>query len=213
MLFRATGLTLSRTLDVELPLMSLSHRLSLYGSHHWHSLWEVASLLVSRNPFYQLNIFNNEYPSPALAFRNFWIRRITFARHLQNSNSALTTSRYFRLMCMALVQMFLAIGVTAFNMWFTMRQGLRPWTGWADVHVDFSRIALFPTLVIPAQALTYTFVLWWTIPISSVLFFGFFSFGQDAMKEYRACVIWVRQNVFRIPESIATFSSMSSLPS
>ncbi|KDR78095.1 hypothetical protein GALMADRAFT_32651, partial [Galerina marginata CBS 339.88] len=131
-----------------------------------------------------------------LAFRNFWQRRITFARHLQG-NSALTPSRYFRLMAMSLVQMFWGLAVIAFNMWFTMRGGLRPWISWEDVHSNFSRIGVFPTLFIPPQALLFTYMLWWTLPISSFLFFAFFSFGQDAMKEYRACYIWIRRNVFR----------------
>lgn len=33
--------------------------------------------------------------------------------------------------------------------------------------------------------------------MSSVIFFAFFSFGEDAMREYRECWIWVRRTVFR----------------
>jgi pheromone a factor receptor len=116
-------------------------------------------------------------------------------------------------MSMALVQMFWGIAITALDMSFTMKNGLRPWTGWDDVHVGFSRIALFPTLVIPAKVLTFTYLLWWAVPISSVIFFGFFSFGQDAMKEYRTCIQWVGRNVFRLPDPPAKVNSMASLPS
>jgi pheromone a factor receptor len=100
-------------------------------------------------------------------------------------------------MLMAIVQMFWGALITGLNMWFTCKNGLRPWTGWADVHVDFSRVALFPTLVIPEFVLRWTYFLWWTIPISSALFFAFFSFGEDAMKEYAACIKWIRRVVFR----------------
>ncbi|KAF8060133.1 putative fungal pheromone GPCR, STE3-type [Lyophyllum atratum] len=133
----------------------------------------------------------------ALALRHFFQRRMTFARHLQNSNSALTSSRYFRLICMAVVQMFWGLLTIVINMWFTCRNGLRPWTGWADVHSNFSRVAVFPASAIPPYVLHWTYFTWWIIPVSSVLFFAFFSFGEDAMKEYRACIQWVARTVFR----------------
>jgi pheromone a factor receptor len=116
-------------------------------------------------------------------------------------------------MFMAVVLMFWGFLIISFNMWFTMKRGLRPWISWDNVHVGFSRIALFPTLLIPRKELVYTYLLWWTIPISSVLFFGFFSFGQDAMKEYRACYVWVRKTVFRVPEAPTKAPLGSSLPS
>jgi hypothetical protein len=133
----------------------------------------------------------------AVALVHFFRRRVSFSQHLKNSNSALTTSRYFRLMLMALVEMFWGILVTACNMWFTCQDGMRPWTGWANVHWNFSRIALYPTVVIPIYDLTWTYALWWTIPISALIFSAFFSFGEDAMKEYATCVTWARSKILR----------------
>ncbi|KAF8174224.1 GPCR fungal pheromone mating factor [Pholiota molesta] len=149
----------------------------------------------------------------ALAFRNFWIRRISFARHLQTSNSALTPSRYFRLMAMSLVQMFWGLSLGIFNMWFTMKPGLRPWISWADVHFNFSRVGVFPTIVIPPKQLSYSYLLWWSVPISSVFFFAFFAFGQDAMKEYRKCFNWIKLTILRRPGNSEKFSSKDGLPS
>lgn len=143
-----------------------------------------------------------------LALYHFFQRRITFARHLQSGGSALTTSRYFRLMAMAIVQMFWGALLIGINMWFTCRSGLRPWTGWADVHSNFSRVALFPTLLIPPSVLRWTYFLWWTIPISSVIFFAFFAFGQDAVKEYVACFRWVRSNLLRQKQDGAVFKGI-----
>ncbi|KAH7881712.1 pheromone A receptor-domain-containing protein [Phlebopus sp. FC_14] len=137
----------------------------------------------------------------ALAFVHFWKRRATFARHLQTSQSALTTSRYFRLMCMAIVEMFFGLLVTSLNMWFSLRPGLRPWISWDDVHSNFSEVAYFPLFLIPEPELAWTFALWSMIPVSSTFFFVFFAFGQDAMKEYCATFSWIRCNVFRIPET------------
>jgi pheromone a factor receptor len=132
-----------------------------------------------------------------MALRNFFIRRISFARHLQNSNSALTTSRYFRLMSMSLIQIFWTITIISLSMAFRFRNGVRPWTGWADVHYNFSRVAQFPEAIIPKNDWAWTYALWWTIPVSSVVFFGFFSFGEDVMKEYGQCIAWVKTKIFR----------------
>ncbi|KAF8963266.1 GPCR fungal pheromone mating factor [Flammula alnicola] len=132
-----------------------------------------------------------------LALYHFLQRRITFARHLQDSNSALTTSRYFRLMAMAIVQMVWGALLIGINMWFTCRNGLRPWISWEDVHFNFSRVGLFPEFLIPPFVLRITYFSWWTIPATSVLFFAFFAFGQDAVKEYKACFLWIQRVIFR----------------
>jgi hypothetical protein len=141
-----------------------------------------------------------------MALHHFWVRRITFARHL--ASSALTPSRYFRLMALALFQMFWGLAVTLGDMLFTFRGGLRPYISWADVHSNFLRVAVFPTLFIPERDLQFTYMLWWTIPVSSVTFFLFFAFGQDAMREYRACLSWI----FRRPFGQTTDAGASSLP-
>lgn len=138
----------------------------------------------------------------AVAVRHFFRRRLMFAKHLQNSNPGLTTSRYFRLMSMAVLQMFWSLVITSFNVWFSCQNGLRPWISWDNVHMGFSQIAYFPTVLIPPSTLTWTYVLWWALPASAVIFFLFFSFGHDAMNEYRECFSWVRRVLFcRIPEA------------
>ncbi|KAF9477438.1 fungal pheromone STE3G-protein-coupled receptor [Pholiota conissans] len=132
-----------------------------------------------------------------LALHHFLERRITFARHLRDSNSALTVSVYFRLISMSIVQMVWGSVVIAVNVWFTCRTGLRPWISWADVHFNFSRVGLFPIAFLPPSTLSPLYFSWWTIPASSLLFFIFFAFGQDAMKEYRSCFVWIKKTIFR----------------
>lgn len=122
----------------------------------------------------------------ALAFRNFWHRRIIFARHLQNSNSALTPSRYLRLIAMSLSQMVFAITGSSLHIAFSLKNGFRPWISWADVHSDWGRIGQFAKVLIPKEQWQYTYALWWTVPLTSVVFFVFFGFGSDAVQEYKA---------------------------
>ncbi|KAJ7649292.1 Rcb2.42 [Mycena rosella] len=143
------------------------------------------------------------------ALYHFFRRRLTFARHLQDSNSALTTSRYFRLMAMAIVQMVWATFITVINMWLTCRDGLRPWISWADVHSNFGRIAAFPRVFIPAEQWAWTYFIFWTLPLTAVMFFSFFAFGQDAVKEYRACFGAVRR-IVHLPEKANPVQSFNS---
>ncbi|KAF9221758.1 fungal pheromone STE3G-protein-coupled receptor [Gyrodon lividus] len=136
----------------------------------------------------------------AIAFVHFWQRRATFTKHLQNSNSTLTTSRYFRLMTMAILEMIFGVLVISIDMWFSLRGGLRPWISWQNVHSNFLEIAYFPLVFLPKTTLSWTFALWVEIPIASVFFFGFFAFGQEARKEYSATFIWIRRNILRLPD-------------
>ncbi|KAJ7475524.1 putative fungal pheromone GPCR, STE3-type [Mycena galericulata] len=147
------------------------------------------------------------------ALYHFFRRRLTFARHLQAASS-LTPSRYFRLMAMALAQMVWATVVTVADMAFTLRPGLRPWVSWASVHSDFGRVAVFPTAFIPAQTLLVSYLIWWTVPLSALLFAAFFAFGEDAKREYAACwhaVVRLGKRVLRRPS--ATAAVAVSIPS
>ncbi|TFK19187.1 STE3-domain-containing protein [Coprinopsis marcescibilis] len=120
-----------------------------------------------------------------LALYHFFQRRLTFARHLQTASSALAPSRYFRLMAMAIVQMLWGGFGISLNMW-SCTNGLLPYTSWDDVHHNFWEIWDFPHHYFNETAWAWTFVSWWSIPASSVLFFVFFAFGDDARKEYGA---------------------------
>lgn len=102
-------------------------------------------------------------------------------------------------MSMAMVEMFFGLLVTSLNMWWTTRAGLRPWVSWEDVHSDWLEVAYFPLFVIPHTELVWTFALWFMTPIASILFFLFFAFGQDAMKEYGITLTRIR-HVLRIPD-------------
>ncbi|KAJ7732969.1 Rcb2.42 [Mycena metata] len=148
------------------------------------------------------------------AFYHFFCHRLTFERHLQAASS-LTPNRYFRLMAMSLVQMIWVTIVTVSNMVFTLREGLRPWISWADVHSDFGRIGVSPTAFIPAQTLLIIYLSWWAIPISALLFAGFFAFGEDAKREYSVywhATVRVVRRVLRRPAAATLGAVPVGLP-
>ncbi|KAJ7017950.1 GPCR fungal pheromone mating factor, partial [Mycena alexandri] len=134
-----------------------------------------------------------------LALRHFMVRRISFAAHLDASHSALTTSRYLCLMLIAVAEMIWSPAITTYILWFNrMASPLRPWTTWADVHSNFSRVGVYPAFLIPQAVLTSYKVMWWMIPASTFVFVAVFAFGREAMDEYTACFKWVRRTVFRL---------------
>ncbi|KAI0752092.1 pheromone A receptor-domain-containing protein [Fomes fomentarius] len=137
----------------------------------------------------------------ALAFFHFFKRRATFARHLAASNTGLTPSRYFRLMAMSLALMIWDLVVVALTLVFNYRPGLRPWTGWADVHSNWLHVNRFPVFLIPADTLRWTYFLWWTIPVTAYMFFAFFAFSRDALTEYGTYLTWLKEKVLRIRPS------------
>ncbi|KAJ2936220.1 hypothetical protein H1R20_g874, partial [Candolleomyces eurysporus] len=135
-----------------------------------------------------------------LALRNFVLRRLTFAADLKSRNTGLTTSRYLRLISMAIVQMVWSLAVTSYTLYVTtVGIPLRPWTNWDDVHSDFWRADLFPAILAPKKLRDVSYALWWMVPATTFIFVAFFSFGQDALEEYKKCFVWIKTRIFRIP--------------
>ena len=126
-------------------------------------------------------------------------RRMSFVMHLQNSNSALTTYRYLRLMAMAVTEMFWGTALTAFNIYSNFSYGFRPWISWQNVHSNFSRVDLYPTIYLSPSFLRSVYLFWWAMPVSAFIFFLFFGFGEEARKEYSKAFSLFRVYVFRLP--------------
>ncbi|KAL4061745.1 GPCR fungal pheromone mating factor [Scleroderma citrinum] len=145
----------------------------------------------------------------ALALHHFMRRRLSFVMHLQNSNSALTTHRYLRLMAMAVTEMFWGTALTAFNIYSNFSYGLRPWISWQNVHSNFSRVDLYPTLYLSPSFLRSLYLFWWAMPASAFIFFLFFGFGEEARKEYWKVFILFRVYVLRLPVQSASRCSAS----
>ncbi|KAJ6451996.1 pheromone receptor Rcb2 B43 [Mycena vitilis] len=158
--------------------------------------FSIASIFLLTLPPILLSVASLVYGG--IALRHFINRRISFAAHLDSSHSALTTSRYFRLMLMSMLEMIWSISVTSYTLWFTtISIPIRPYTSWADVHSNFSRIDTFVTFLLPQNIITAYYFLWWLVPISTLAFVAMFAFGRDAVEEYTRCLVVVRNLVFR----------------
>lgn len=103
---------------------------------------------------------------------------------------------------MAMVETVWTLFVTIVNLWYSHQHGLRPWVSWADVHYEFSHVSQFPAVLNTQENILMTYLLWWTIPVSSVIFMAFFAFGQDAVREYKKCGSFVKYTVLRRPQDV-----------
>ncbi|KAJ7891392.1 fungal pheromone STE3G-protein-coupled receptor [Mycena olivaceomarginata] len=152
----------------------------------------IPAIFIIYGPLVIIALLN--FVFSGLAFSNFWRRRHSFAAALQRQKSSFTMRRYLRAMLATLVIAIWDTVVIILAVVLSFRDGLHPYTSWADVHSDFSRVWYTATLFIPATALTQMYFIWWTVPITAYLFFCLFAPCEDAVAEYR----WVLRLVPRI---------------
>lgn len=193
-----------QSVDIHIDTCHIPHLGSPAGllRSHYNSCWYV----------YWIHSLHQTPDTPsAMVLIDFLRRRATFAKHLE-SCSTLSTSHYFRLMLLALLEMILATAATATSLW-TATLDIRPWTSWADVHWGFSRIGQYPAAALTSTVAHYYCALWWFVPASSAVFFLFFAFGRDTMREYGALGQWVRTRLFRLRVQEPHNPVTSSIPS
>ncbi|KAH7882764.1 pheromone A receptor-domain-containing protein [Phlebopus sp. FC_14] len=123
-----------------------------------------------------------------LSLRAFYYRRAQFNKFLA-SNTSLNSSRYFRLMALAIIEIMLTIPLASFMIWLnSAAQPVEPWISWDNTHAEFSRVGQYPSVVwmqnhllVVAMELTR-----WFVVVCAFIFFGFFGFAAEARKNYRA---------------------------
>ncbi|KAI0742594.1 STE3-domain-containing protein [Daedaleopsis nitida] len=116
-----------------------------------------------------------------------------FKRHKQfrefcQSGSALTISRYYRLMILAITEIVFTIPLGVYELYSNAIDGaLHPWLGWDDTHFNFSLVGQVPNviwrsdpnLVIPLEMSR------WILPLCAIVFFAFFGFAEEAQRHYK----------------------------
>ncbi|TFK65312.1 fungal pheromone STE3G-protein-coupled receptor [Pluteus cervinus] len=129
-----------------------------------------------------------------LALWEFNKRRLQFSQFL-NANSALTVSRYFRLMALAMVEMMCTTPLAIFVIWLNATTTpIEPWVSWADTHFDYERVEQIPSIIWRGNHLmVISFELTrWAAPFCAITFFCFFGFAQEARRNYIELFKWCR---------------------
>jgi pheromone a factor receptor len=119
-----------------------------------------------------------------LAIRWFIRRRMEFQKILSSNSPSLNTGRYLRLIAFAVIDVLFSIGANTFALaWVLSTIKLSPWKGFAYTHEDFSMISQTSP---PSGSFQWEFIMsLYVPPLYSFLFFIFFGFGEEAIKEYQ----------------------------
>ncbi|CAE6452413.1 unnamed protein product [Rhizoctonia solani] len=157
----------------------------------------VAALFIVDLPPLIMGFITLVYSS--IALRWFVRRRAQFQVVLQSNDSGLTTSRYLCLIALAITEMLFATAMTIFVLVIILEDnGLRPWVSWDFVHSDWLRVDQFAKDMAPQYVWDRFLLVWYMVPITSVIFFAFFGFGQEAKAEYAKYFNFVKTKIFRI---------------
>jgi len=97
----------------------------------------------------------------------------------------MSVNRYKRLMAMSVTLMLWGTVLTSFMLWVNTRYGLRPWVSWENVHSNWNRVNAYPWAMMSPQDRRIALLIWWAIPVSTVISFIFLGFGEDVLREYR----------------------------
>ncbi|GAA5820964.1 hypothetical protein JCM10212_001590 [Sporobolomyces blumeae] len=150
-----------------------------------------------------------------LAVRLFLARRKQFASVLESSKSAISTSRFIRLIALSGLQAAYTLPILLFvRIYSLVHQPLLPYVSWEFVHEDFGWVGKYSnayldkyTPEVTAQVLELGY---WLYPVSSALFFVFFGLGAESIAAYKD---WARaiRSCFRRSKSPTHTDSSASL--
>ncbi|KAJ2937036.1 hypothetical protein H1R20_g62, partial [Candolleomyces eurysporus] len=122
----------------------------------------------------------------------FCKRKSAFNGMLASRSSSLTSSRYWRLMSLASLEVVLGLPTTlAFVVISATSKEfpVQPWISWEDTHYDFSNVILIPGVAWRNLPTAYTLELTrWSSVVCALIFFAFFGFAEEARKHYSSAV-------------------------
>ncbi|KAI0297987.1 STE3-like pheromone receptor, partial [Russula brevipes] len=122
-----------------------------------------------------------------LNIRIFW-KSARQHRELLGSNRNANHNRYIRLIALCSTQLCCTLPVSLYLIYFSAHYiPVHPWISWEDTHFNYSQVAQFPSVIwraVPAQEAALELNRWLLVS-SAFIFFGFFGFAEEALKNYR----------------------------
>ncbi|KAK7435127.1 a-factor receptor [Stygiomarasmius scandens] len=145
-----------------------------------------------------------------LTLRAFMKRRQQFSQFL-SSSSGISIGRYFRLMCLAMVEIFINTPISAYGLYLNATHTkIQPWISWANTHYEFNIISQYPAIIWRSSEITLLIseLTRWSLILGAFVFFAFFGFADEARKHYRLAFRFIGK---RLGFSFPTIPSLSSL--
>ncbi|KAI0702581.1 STE3-domain-containing protein [Earliella scabrosa] len=116
------------------------------------------------------------------------VKRHKQFREFIQTGSALTVSRYYRLMLLSITEIIFTTPLGIYQLYSNAIDGaLHPWLGWDDTHYNFSRVGQYPAVIWRANLnlLIPLEMSRWILPLCAFVFFGFFGFAEEAQRHYK----------------------------
>jgi pheromone a factor receptor len=171
----------------------------------------ISSVYCCKYIFAALVCQRYTYSFVVMTIRSLAIRRSEFNQLLSGNNN-LNSSRYFRLMGLACVELLLSIPWACYVcLYLNLHAKVYPWKGWADTHLHFSLVRQTAAVQWKSNhvgMITLEMSRWASV-ICAFIFFGFFGFADEARKNYRLAFYSVAKKVgfTTINQSSGTSSS------
>ncbi|KAK7026810.1 a-factor receptor [Paramarasmius palmivorus] len=128
-----------------------------------------------------------------LNLRAFYIRRLQF-QQLMSHNSAISASRYLRLIILSCVDALFTVPFSIYVVYIaTHGVTLAPWISWEETHFNFQRVDRIPALFWRQNKSFTTSVELnrWLAVFCAFVFFALFGFASEAQKHYKLAFWWV----------------------
>ncbi|CAK5271732.1 unnamed protein product [Mycena citricolor] len=133
-------------------------------------------------------------------------RRAQFAMLLSNSNnaSALSISRYFRLMMIATIELIVDTPIGAYGLYLSIKHSpIHPWISWANTHYNFGFVSQVPSVfwkANPATVITLELFRWMPV-VCAFVFFALFGFAAEARRHYSLAFWAIAKRLGYMPSS------------
>ena len=153
----------------------------------WPTLIGCVSLVYSCKYRFYLTLQSRSSLSTAMTIYQFYKRERQF-KEIMSSSRGLNRSRYLRLIILCTIDMVGTVPIASYIMLgLNLKNGLRPWVNWANVHSDYNVILQYPNINwkhVPDLALQLE-LFRWTLVLCAFIFFGLFGFADEARQNYR----------------------------
>jgi pheromone a factor receptor len=129
--------------------------------------------------------------------RELAIRRAQFKEFLA-ANRNLSSSRYFRLMGLAGIEVVCTIPLACWSIYLnTSTQPVEPYVSWQYAHAEMGVIDQVPAVLwraTPISTMSIELTRWFLV-LCAVIFFAFFGFADEARKNYRLAYTSIAKRV------------------
>ena len=132
-----------------------------------------------------------------LTLKAFIIRRAQFGQFVSLTTS-LTTARYFRLMSLAMTDIFITIPLSTYGLYSNITsRPYYPWKSWSDTHSDWYTIDTYPAFLLRSKssAIVVLELTRWSLVLCAFVFFAFFGFADEARKQYRRVFLTIEKGL------------------